>query len=109
MPLKFWSLDKWKRDFLQQLRFANSLLKIYSASAISAALRSPAGKNVYSLGAKWLDPAIKREQERIDKEQARLTTAPVIELPPEPIKAEPPREGFIGADNTLITKLRKLD
>lgn len=65
LPYQFWSLDKYKRDFLMQLRFANLLIKTYSFEAICAALKTQQGLRIYSLGAKWFDPIIKAEQEKI--------------------------------------------
>ncbi len=67
LPSNFWSDERFRRDYLMQLRFANSLLKIYSAEAIINALNSTQGKNIYSLGAKWLDPLIAVEEVLIKK------------------------------------------
>lgn len=67
LPFQFWNLDKYKRDFLLQLRFANILIKTYSFEAICSALKTPQGLRIYSLGAKWFDPIIRTEQEKIDR------------------------------------------
>ena len=65
LPEKFWSDERYKRDFALQLRFANQLLKLYPFQAILNALNSKGGQNTYSLGAKWLDPICKQEEEKI--------------------------------------------
>jgi len=114
LPFKFWDKEispTWHREFLMQLRHANSLLKLYSVEAIVAALRSPKGKNVFSLGAKWLDPIIQEEQRRFDvaqeKQAVRLAkeeTQPVVasNIP------EAPRPSFTN-HQSILSKLRDLD
>lgn len=75
LPPHFWNDDKWARPFKTQLRFAIQLLKLYSFEAIQLALSSKQGKNIYSLGAKWLDPLIKQEEHKLqikNKAQAVL-------------------------------------
>ncbi len=68
LPLRFWEIDRWKRHFMLQLRLANGILKLYSIEAIIKALRSKQGKGIYSLGANWLDPLVKVEQDKIDEQ-----------------------------------------
>jgi hypothetical protein len=65
LPPKFWNLDSWKKIFLMQIRFANSLLKLYAPQAIVAAFRR--SKNVYSLGAKFWDKALEEEQVKYER------------------------------------------
>ena len=63
LPAHFWkTMPEWEKQYLLQLRHANALLKIYEPAAVSAALRSKEGQKVLSLGAKWLDDMIKKEQ-----------------------------------------------
>ena len=109
LPIKFWEHLRWKRIFLCQLRFANSLLKIYDINAIIKALRSKRGKSIYSLGAKSiLDPLIKVEQERLDhKEEIASEPKPVeTSRPVETPKVEAPRPAFV--QNTTLSKLKNL-
>jgi len=109
LPQKFWSKDPWKRDFMLQLRYANSLLKLYSANAIIRVLRSPAGKKAFSLGAKWLDPLFAAEHEKLEREAARRQETPVEPVPEtKAVTNEKPREGFIGKPSTM-QKLRNLE
>jgi hypothetical protein len=78
---QFWNTDYWIRPFKTQLRFANQLLKIYSCEAITNALKSNQGKNIYSLNAKWLDPLIREEQRKIDSripEVKKVEETPII-------------------------------
>lgn len=112
LPLRFWKTEAWERPFLLQLRHANGLLKLYSAEAIIRALRTPEGKKVYSLGAQWLDPVIRVEQEKVDRQAAareeearKPTPAPTSA---EPRKAEPPRKSY-SARPTHLDRLRELD
>ncbi len=112
LPAKFWDTsDLWKRHFLQQIRSANSLLKLYSIEAILRGLRHPKGKNVFSLGARWLDPIIKDEQRKIDIQAEKLTKAIAQ---PEPAKTSPiphntaPRPVFQPKASSL-DKLRNLE
>lgn len=108
LPLKFWTLERWKRPFLLQLRHANSLLKLYSAEAIIRALRTPEGKRVYSLGAQWLDPLIRVEQERVDRQAEAREKAPAAEPAPPAATTEPPRQPYKPRPSPL-DKLRQLD
>ena len=112
LPAKFWSTSAlWKKTFLVQLRFANSLLKLYSVAAIIDGLKHPKGKNVYSLGARFLDPLIKDEQERLDRQAAEL--AKVVASIPQveesfPAHASTPRPVF-QPQKSQLDKLRSLD
>lgn len=65
LPKKFWELPEWKVYFRQQIIAANGLLKIYSPSAIIAALRNPKSYNIYSLRAPHLDQIIQDEEVNI--------------------------------------------
>lgn len=67
LPFQFWNTGRWLRDYKLQLRFAHQLLKIYSFEAIRKALDTYQGKRIYSLSAKWLDPIIAGEQEKLDR------------------------------------------
>lgn len=109
LPQKFWEKDKWKRLFLLQIRHANSLLKLYSYEAIVKALRTPQGKKLYSLGAQWLDPLIKSEQEKIDIRLAAMAEQTPKEVEQLPTATdEKPREAFVRKPSPL-SKLRGLD
>jgi len=114
LPLKFWEQERWKRDFLLQLRHANSLLKVYSFAAIIAALKSKKGANLFSLGAQFiLDPLVRTEQERLDRREnaaeAKAQADPKPELPPataEPPVTEQPRPAFVRPN--ALSKLKGL-
>ena len=105
LPDKFWNSEIYKRNFQLQLRFANSLLKTYSVAAIISALRTPTGKRIYSLSAKWLDAIIKGEQERIDRENKKV--ADVTNVPEEICNNEfiPPS---FPANKSELSKLKGL-
>jgi hypothetical protein len=68
LPQKFWTLPEWKRFFAQQVISANSLLKLYSATAIIRALRNKAAFGIYSLRAPHLDSIIELEETKLKAE-----------------------------------------
>jgi sulfur relay (sulfurtransferase) DsrC/TusE family protein len=105
LPAKFWNLTKWKRTFLYQVQLANGLLKIYKPEAIVAALRKQ--KNIYSLGAKFLDPLIRVEQE--DMERKEVIAKKAEDIPqPEPVNTvNKPRPRFTEK-KSILNKLREL-
>lgn len=114
LPARFWKVDGsiWKREFLQQVRHANALLKAYSVEAIIRALRTKEGKRIYSFGATWLDPIIKAEQEALDRQKAAAEATAAATPPPltgdEVAPVEKPRPAFVPGASPL-TKLRNLD
>lgn len=108
LPHKFWNQPRWKRQFLNQLRLANSLLKLYDVEAIVRALNRREGKNIYSFSAPWLNDLIKNEQEKYVKEIESLKEVAAnreSEVLPE---EEPVRPCFVQKPS-LLDKLRQLD
>jgi len=108
LPVKFWMQERWKREFLLQVRHAAGLLRLYSVAAIVAALRTPKGKQAFSLKAPFLDPLIRVEQERVDRRAppapAEPTSpAPPAELPPPVVS---PRPSFGQPTTSTLSKLR---
>ena len=112
LPIKFWEIERWKRIFLLQVRHATSLLKLYDINAIIKALRSKRGKNIYSLGAKFIDPLIRVEQERLDRHEevielkSQNDPKPVEPPSDEPKELKAPRPAFV--QNTTLSKLKDL-
>lgn len=114
LPIKFWSLPKWKKIYMQQLLIVNGLLKLYKPAAIIAGLRRH--PKVYSLRAAWLDDTFKEEQEKIDKQEkmdrereAEKALLPVEQsLPAQTEPAGPPREAF-SPNKSIKAKLKDLD
>ncbi len=107
LPLKFWRLERWNREYQAQARHASSLLRLYDCEAIMRALRTPEGKKIYSLGAKFLDPLVRVEQERLDRLKAARQAAPPEPEPEPPAKDASPRPAFVETKSTL-SKLRDL-
>jgi hypothetical protein len=109
LPQRFWRADVsavWEREFLTQLRHANALLKLYGIKAVVRALRTPPGKKIFSLGAKHLDPLIREEQLKLDREAALIAQRkPPAET--RPVRLEPPRPAPPGQASKL-SKLRDL-
>jgi hypothetical protein len=100
---KFWNKPEWEKVYKQQLYLANSLLKLYSAEAIIAALRDKRAYDVYSLGADFvLDKIFQEEQAKIDNREANMIAPPeqelVKELPRQPVKKK-----------SIYSKLMRLD
>ena len=98
-----WNTDKWQKKFKSQVTKAYGLLKKYSDKAIINALNSQKGKNIYSLRVKFLEPIIKKEQEAIDKLEAKE----IKEVKYEDNTLQKPRKGF--GKKTLFSKLEGLD
>ncbi len=99
LPDKFWEKEQWKSSFSSQVRYAASLLSKYSVQAIIAALRTPQGKNVFSLSANWLEPLIHNEQKRLDR---AMEKAKEYEPPKESeVVIEKPREAFVPQKSTM--------
>jgi len=74
---KLWNTEKWKNKFRSQVTKAYALLKKYDDLAIINALRSPAGKRIYSLRLKNLENLIKQEQSQIDSQKS-IPTKPQV-------------------------------
>lgn len=109
LPLKFWELEVWKREFALQARHVSGLLRLYSPEAIIRALRKPGGKNAYSFAAKWLDPLIAEEQRVIDSQKAKAAAEAVKEVEPQVVVGKTgPRPEF-KSKSTPLDKLRALD
>jgi hypothetical protein len=113
LPHKFWSIPRWKKIYLQQILAANSLLKIYSPTAIINTLKK--NPRCYSLRAKWLEDIFKAEQEEVDKKNKKMLEAiEKEEKKKEEVEEEvviinsKPRESFTNGKST-ISKLRDLD
>lgn len=109
LPNKFWVTDKHKRNFLTQLRFATSLLKLYSIEAIIAALKTFQGKRIYSLNANWLDPLIRNEQEKVERAKKKFDEAmkQEAEVIAEP-ESEEIRPSFPANKQSTLSKLKDL-
>lgn len=104
LTVRFWKLPVWEVEFIKQIALANRLLKKYEPAAISRALQSQQGKTVMSLGAPWLEQAVKQEQAKIDRQRLNPDTTP--ETPP-PATTEAVRPAFVEKPS-LRNKLKGL-
>ncbi len=105
LPELFWREKHWANKFVLQVKHANDLLEKYDITAITAALRHPDGKRVYSLGFKSvLIPLIELEQKKIQtrSEQQIPTIIEKVDT------YQKPRQPFAIKKNTL-QKIRELD
>jgi hypothetical protein len=105
LPLRFWRTDPvWEKKYAHQLRSAKTLLKLYDPKAISLALRSPQGKKVYSLAAKWFDDLVKVEQGRLNTHAVLKQEAAVrreVQAPAADPSLPTTRPAFSGGKSTL--------
>ncbi len=111
LPVKFWSLPKWKKIYMQQLLIATSLLKMYDPQAVITGLKKH--PKVWSLRAPWLDDTFKEEQESLNKQkelikQREVEKEPTREALPAQTEPEAPRESF-SPQKSIKAKLRDLD
>ncbi len=98
-----WNTEKWQKKFKSQVTKAYNLLKKYSDKAIINALNSYKGKKIYSLRVKFLEPIIEKEQEAIDKIEAKE----IKETKYEDNTLQKPRKSF--GNQSLFSKLESLD
>ena len=97
-----WNTEKWQKKFKSQVTKAYNLLKKYSDKAIINALNSYKGKKIYSLRVKFLEPIIEKEQEAIDKIEAKE----IKEIKYEDNTLQKPRKSF--GNQSLFSKLESL-
>lgn len=70
---RYWNLPEYKKDYQNQLRGYAKLIKIYSKSAISKGIEKE--KWCWSLNSPKLQASINEEQQKIDRELARLESS----------------------------------
>lgn len=99
LPPKFWNLTIWKKEFLKQLNLANRLISKYDPALISKSLRTPQGKKIFSLGAKWLKDILEKESKKIKK----VDIAKV-----EEVNKLPTRQNFVS-NKSIFSKLKDID
>lgn len=107
LPSYFWNTEKYKREFLLQLRHVLALLKLYSPDAIVRALRTRKGKTLYSFGAKFaLDPLIRDEQTKIDRVASATTEAKeTVPERDEVTTSQAPRPAFQPTNRSSLKDL----
>jgi hypothetical protein len=108
VAMRFWEDEELGQMYQPQLVAARDLLKDHLPEALSAALRAPEGKTVYSLRAPWMAPIYKREDTRIRQEKANLAEKAMgsAAAPPSPLGLQAPRSGFIPTNRSLLSKLK---
>jgi hypothetical protein len=70
LPIKFWNIDEWEKEFKAQTRSVNALLKKYDLRALIHVLH--ANPRIYSLRAKWVLPKIEYAQKLVNADKARF-------------------------------------
>ena len=105
LPDKFWNFPKWQKLFRRQVQMASSLLLIYDAPAVSAALRDKKLYNVRSFGAfssvRFFSSVLEEHQKKFDHENS----VKEIELKP---KSTTQISELYKKDNKL-SRLKKID
>lgn len=105
LPRKFWSDERYRKEFLFQKRNADQLLAIYEFHDILSALNDKRGLSIHSLSAKWLDPVIKEyAAKRVNL--AKMAEAKKVEV--RPILSVPsgtPDSFYSGTAKSNLSKL----
>lgn len=99
LPPKFWNLPIWKKEFLKQLNLANKLISKYEPSLISKALRTPQGKKIFSLGAKWLKDILEKESKKNKKADIEKV---------EEVNKLPTRQNYVSG-KSIFSRLKDID
>lgn len=79
LPIKFWNLPEYKREYKLAIQSAHSILKIFSIEVILAALNSKEGNWIYSLRCNQLVELANKEKNRLAVEQKIIAAKPKIE------------------------------
>jgi hypothetical protein len=77
LPVRFWNLPEWQKEFVSQTRATHRLLKKYEPQAIISAVKQ---RNIWSLRPKWVEAVIQQEQKKLDgkrlAQKAETSTKP---------------------------------
>lgn len=77
LPVKFWNLPEWQKEYVSQTRATHKLLKKYEPQAIIAAIKQ---RNIWSLRPKWVEGVIQQEQKKLEgkrlAQKAETSTKP---------------------------------
>lgn len=109
LPLYFWKVPEWEKNFKRQIREANGILKLFSASAVFAALKTRDGRKIVSLGAPWLDDLCKSEQQKLDRHAAAAADEQAPNPTPEPPADLPSTRPPFVKKRSTASKLREMD
>lgn len=102
LSVQFWKNPDWAKHFKLQLFKAQSLLKLYSPSAIIRAINSKDAKYIYSLGNQKIDTLIEREENILKQQRESMKKVTKVEVGPTDAA---PRPSFVKPNN----QFKKLD
>lgn len=102
LSIQFWKNKDWAKHFKLQLFKAQSLLKLYSPTAIIKAINSKDAKYIYSLGNQKIDTLIEREETILKQQRESMKAVTKVEIGPTDAK---PRTTFVKPNN----QFKKLD
>ena len=103
LPYKFWNLPKWKKLYIRQVSLANKLINEYGEEPVIKFVKSSAGKNTISLGARNVKKEIEKIKFALDNAPKRAT----IEVASVQTLEFKPRKSF--GTKTLINRLKEID
>jgi hypothetical protein len=103
LPYKFWNLPKWKKIYIRQVSLANKLIKEYGEEPVIKFVKSSAGKNTISLGARNVKKEIEKIKFALDNTPKR-DTIEIIAIEPLEFK---PRKSF--GTKTLVNRLKDIE
>jgi len=103
LPYKFWNLPKWKKIYIRQVSLANSLIKEFGEESVIKFVKSSAGKNTISLGAR----NVKKEIEKIKNTLDNAPTHVTIEVTVKESLEFKPRKTF--GTRTLVNILKEIE
>lgn len=105
LPIRFWSLPKWKKDYIGQVQAAAKLLQDFTLDEIMLGVNSPQGKKVLSFRLKWFRELIKRLKQSKDivRETKQENVLTITDAKPLPM-----RKPFVS-NHSILSKLKEYD
>lgn len=103
LPYKFWNLPKWKKIYIRQVSLANKLINEYGEEAVIKFVKSSAGKNTISLGARNVKKEIEKIKFALDNAPEH-DTIEVIKVETLQFKT---RKSF--GNKTLVNRLKEIE
>lgn len=103
LPYKFWNLPKWKKIYIRQVSLANKLIKEYGEEPVIKFVKSSAGKNTISLGARNVKKEIEKIKYALDNAPKHVTIE-IKQISQGEFKS---RKSF--GSKTLLNRLKEIE
>ena len=104
LPIQFWKLPEWQKEFVSQTRAANKLVKKYGPKPIIQAIKK---RNIWSLRPKWVEAIIKEEFNKLEQEKRQAMVDDPYHHKQEPLIS--PAKTTKRQSRSKIDDLMKLD